>query len=77
MLALQLVLGVLYHKQLFFVLQAKVFRFVVWNKILEGCLVEVDRGGAMGVVYGVVAVLVGLMVFWINYMVIREGTDDS
>lgn len=53
------------------------FRFVVWNKILEGCLVEVDRGGAMGVVYGVVAVLVGLMVFWINYMVIREGTDDS
>lgn len=71
----QMVLGVLYQKQLLFVLQVKIYRFVLFNKICEFGLE--NRDGGLAPAYIIATILAGVFTLAMNYLVLRESICEQ
>lgn len=76
LLLVQLVLGTLYRKQVFFLLQVKVFRFALLPPMLVYCLNQTSTNWMIAMYLAIAAVLL-VAAFLVNYIAFKESFVDT
>jgi hypothetical protein len=77
LLLIQIIVGALYKRQIFFLLQAKVFRFVLFNLLFNYCMWQIKQGSSLTGIYVTVAVVLAIFAFAINYLAFKESFLDE
>jgi hypothetical protein len=76
LLLLQIIVGVLYQKQVFFLLQVKIFRFVLLCPMVAYCI-QLGQSSTLGAAYFTAGALLVILAFLLNYLVFNESFMDG